>query len=273
MAPWRFFPALGSLGMLLALTGCKVVSLADWKAIEAQTNSLTEQNRALAAQLDNLQVHARNIEDKLMRAEQELALREDQLGLERKQLANYRNERQQLHEQFQQLIDRRTAISPELSKRLAQLSQRYPSLKFDPQTGISKLDTDILFDFGTADLKPEAERVLAELVEALKLPEAQDLRVMVVGHTDDRQLVKKPARDKYRNNFHLSTERALAVSEVLVRLGLPEGRVGVAGFGDHQPVAPNVSPSERQKNRRVELFVLAPQVPVVGWTETISSLY
>jgi len=273
MLPLRLLPAFGSLAAVALCCGCTVVPLAQWKAVKSQAETLGERNRVLSAELENLQVHARNTEDQLMRTEQDLALLEKQLGLDRKQLANYQNEREQLHEQFQDLIGRRTSLPPEVAARLTQIAQRYPSLKFDSQTGVSKLDTDILFDFGTSELKPEAERVLGELVQVLKMPEASDLKVMVVGHTDDKHLAKKPARDKYRNNFHLSTERALAVSEVLTHLGLPEERMGVAGFGAHQPIAPNVSPTDRQKNRRVELFVLAPQVPVVGWTETIPSVY
>jgi chemotaxis protein MotB len=273
MMAFRLLSLSGSVTALVLLSGCTVVSTSQWTGMKTQVDSLAEQNRTLTAQLDNLQVHARNTEDKLIRAEQDLALREEQLGLDRKQLANFRNEREQLHHQFQEVVNRRAPLPPEVSSRLAEMSSRYPSLKFDPQTGISKLDTDILFDFGTSELKPGAEKMLGELVEVLKQAEAQDLKIMVVGHTDDKQVAKKPARDRFRNNFHLSTERALAVSEILSRLGLPEERMGVAGFGASQPIAPNLSAADRQKNRRVELFVLAPNVPVVGWAETTPSLY
>ena len=60
---------------------------------------------------------------------------------------------------------------------------------------------------------------------------------------------------------------------MLNRFGVADSRIGVAGFGASQPVAPNVTAKDRQKNRRVELFVLAPEVPVVGWTDSIPSVY
>ncbi|HYW81051.1 MAG TPA: OmpA family protein, partial [Thermoguttaceae bacterium] len=161
----------------------------------------------------------------------------------------------------------------EVSQRLTELSQRYPSLQFDPTTGISKLDTDILFPSGDTRVRPDAEQVLGELVDVLKLPEAADLKIMVVGHTDNQQIAKKPAREKFPNNFHLSASRALAVADVLQEHGLQQRRIGVAGFGPHQPIAPNVTYQDRQKNRRVEIFVVNRDVPVVGWVDSIPSVY
>jgi chemotaxis protein MotB len=255
------------------LTGCTALTGVDYQALKSQNQALAERNRAQAAELENLQVHTRNTEDQLMRAEQDLALLDEQRGLDRQQLANYQTERDRLHEQFQGLMDHRSKVPPSVSGRLAEISAKYPSLRFDPKTGISKLDTDILFDVGTADLKPGAEQVLGELAGVLKSNEARDLKIMVVGHTDDQPIGRKPARDKFHDNFQLSTDRALAVSSMLSKFGVADSRMGVAGFGASQPVAPNLSAKDRQKNRRVELFVLSPEVPVVGWTDSIPSVY
>lgn len=269
----RPLPACALLGMLAALSGCAVVPKSQLNALKAQNQSLAEQKRAQTAQIENLQIHARNTEDQLMRTEEDLALLEEQLGLDRSQLVNYRQERDQLHEQFMGLLGGRPGMPSAVSGRLAEISQQYSSLQFDPQTGIAKLDTDVLFDVGTTELKPGARQVLGELVGVLNVPAARDLKLMVAGHTDDRLIAKKPVREKYPNNFHLSAARALAVADELRRLGLADERIGVAGFGPHQPIAPNITPKDRQKNRRVELFVMAPEVPVIGWTETIPTVY
>ena len=205
--------------------------------------------------------------------DEELALMEETLDLERRQLANVEQQQDLVQNQILGLAGRRAAIPAELSNRLANISRTYPNLKFDPSTGISKLDTDILFDTGSADLKPGAEQLLAQLAQVLDAPESRDLKILVAGHTDDRPVARKPARDKYDNNFDLSTERALAVASTLRRLGLGEHRIAVAGFGCHQPVAPNLTDTDRRKNRRAELFVMVPDVPVIGWTETTPGLY
>jgi len=156
---------------------------------------------------------------------------------------------------------------------LAAISKDHPSLHFDPQTGVAKLDTDILFDSGKDELKPGAAKLLAEMARVLNASDAADLRLMVVGHTDDQPIAKTQGNEAFPTNFHLSTARALAVAKELRRQGVKHDRMGVAGFGSHQPIAPNTSAAERHKNRRVELFVLAPDVPVVGWTETMPSMY
>jgi len=96
---------------------------------------------------------------------------------------------------------------------------------------------------------------------------------LIVGHADDRQIAKKPVRDLFSDNFHLSLCRANQVARVLQQSGLDSRRIGVAGYGPNQPIAPNTTPEGRQKNRRVEIFLMAQEVPVIGWTESIPALY
>ncbi len=260
------------LTLLAILSGC-LVPASQLTAIEGQNTALTDRNRALEARIENLDVHTRNTEDLLIRTEEDLALLEKRSGLDRKQVANYRYERDKIHEQFQGLFNGPSGLTPEARGQLAEISKRYPNLNFDPVTGACKLDTDILFDQGEDTLKPGAEGVLSELVRVLQSPDGRDLRVVVVGHTDDRLIAKKPAREKYSDNFRLSTARAHTVGDRLRKLGLAHERMIVIGAGPHQPIAPNTSEEDRRKNRRVELFVMAPNVPVIGWTETIPSLY
>jgi flagellar motor protein MotB len=159
-------------------------------------------------------------------------------------------------------------LPPSVNQQLALWAQQYPNLSFDPETGVSKCDMDVLFDSGQVELRPAARQMLVELAQVLQRSEAKDLKIMVVGHTDNQRIVSVAARERYPNNFHLSTARALAVADVLRTQGLPDQRIGVAGFGAHEPVADNQSAVDRQKNRRVEIFVMPRDVPVVGWGES-----
>jgi chemotaxis protein MotB len=132
---------------------------------------------------------------------------------------------------------------------------------------------DVLFDSGRAEIRAEAEPMLDEFANLLKSPEARELRVMVVGHTDNRRIGKRETRERYPDNWHLASARALAVAEYLQERGVREEQLGVTAFGKHQPIASNQSAAERQRNRRVEIFITGPNTPIVGWTETTTDLY
>ncbi len=261
------------IALSVALPGCLFVPKSQWNTSQAENRALKEQNRAQLTEIENLKDHGHALENRLIRSEEQLALLQDRSKIDRRQLDSYEQERDGLYEQFQGMAYGRSRLPAELSRQLAELSRRYPSLQFDPETGVSKLDTDILFDSGEAVLKPGAEKLLDELVQVMKSPAAGNLKIMVAGHTDNQLIAGRGAREKYPDNFHLSTARALAVSDRMKRAGLPEQRMAVAGFGPYQPIASNASAQDRQKNRRVELFIMAPDVPVVGWSESTPSVY
>jgi chemotaxis protein MotB len=240
------------LNLLCALGGCQWCSQSRFDACQAQNRTLNEEKKAQLAEIENLKIHAHNVEDQLIRAEEELAKSDEQSGPR---------------------YGRGNHVPNGISGRLADLARRYPSLQYDPKTGISKLDTDVLFASGQADLKPAAEKMLTEFAQILESPEAEQLKIMVVGHTDAQAIKGREVRERYPDNWHLSAGRALAVAQRLRQAGIPEDRMGIAGFGQHQPVSPNDTAESRQKNRRVEIFVVGPDTPVVGWTETLGSLY
>jgi chemotaxis protein MotB len=253
------------------LAGC-MVPQTQLTAAQTQNHVLTLQNQAQLAEIENLKHHTADVQEQLARAEHDLAQLQEQSQLDQARLTNFRHERDELHEQFKGVANAKV-LPPGVSKQLTDLAARYPNLHYDPATGVAKLDTDVLFDSGQIELKPAAQALLGELSHVLETPEAGQLRVMVVGHTDNQRIVGVAAGEHFSNNFHLSTGRALAVADLLRRQGLSERRIGVAGFGPYQPVATNDSAGQRQKNRRVEIFVMTPDVPVVGWSDSLPSVY
>ncbi len=253
---WGF--SIAAAGALALVAGCYVPK-SDLVNEQTTNRVLVEQNRAYLAQIDNLKVHSHDVEDQLIRAEHDLTAR-DQTDPNRAALAGNAGVRTGLPN------GRRLPAA--VNQQLALWAQQYPNLSFDAETGVSKCDIDVLFDSGQAELRPAARQMLVELAQVLERSEAKDLKVMVVGHTDNQRIVGVSMRDKYPNNFHLSTARALAVADVLRGQGLNDQRIGIAGFGSHEPLTDNQSAVDRQKNRRVEIFVLPRDVPVVGWGET-----
>ena len=210
---------------------------------------MAEQNRAQLAEIENLKTHSRTLED---RADPQRGaswpLSQERAGLEQQAIGKATSASATgCTSSSRAWPSDAAACRPTSGQQLAELSQRYPSLQFDPETGISKLDTDILFDSGEAVLKPGAEQLLDELVHVLKSPAAGDLKIMVAGHTDNQSVAGKAVREKYPNNFHLSTARALAVADRMKRAGLPEQRLGVAGFGPASRSPPTPPPKTARR--------------------------
>ena len=112
----------------------------------------------------------------------------------------------------------------------------------DNQLKVS-VPSDISFDSGRADIKPEMRPVLDKLTTNLD----PKVRMTVVGHTDST------GTDAI--NDALSIERAQSVRNYLSVRGVDAQRIAVQGRGSHEPVANNTSDSGRAQNRRVEIFL------------------
>jgi outer membrane protein OmpA-like peptidoglycan-associated protein len=113
---------------------------------------------------------------------------------------------------------------------------------------IVQLKNDILFDSGSAALKPEAIEQIGQLGGILA--KYSDDRVRIEGHTD--------AQGTEKLNEELSLRRADAVRSVLVQHGVQEAQISALGLGEVRPVADNATKEGRAKNRRVELHIDVP---------------
>lgn len=106
----------------------------------------------------------------------------------------------------------------------------------------------ILFEFNSAQLRPEGEALLEKLGVALKTPELDSFRFAVQGHTD--------SVGSASYNERLSIRRADTVLVFLTDAGVPTTRLEASGMGEQEPVASNEDSQGRQRNRRVEIVNL-----------------
>ena len=115
------------------------------------------------------------------------------------------------------------------------------------------LSDKVLFDSGSARLKPGIFPALQEFAESVrKMP--NDL--LIEGHTDNVPL----RHGRYGSNMELSMARAYSVVQYLVdKAGINPKRLSGAGYGDHRPVAPNDTPEHRALNRRIEISLIRSQ--------------
>ncbi|MEA2909840.1 MAG: OmpA-OmpF porin, family [Bradyrhizobium sp.] len=103
----------------------------------------------------------------------------------------------------------------------------------------------IRFESGRATIDPDSAGLLDRLIEtALRCP---TVNIEIAGHTDT------DGEDAF--NQALSERRAQAVSDYLVKAGLPADRFAAMGYGSTQPVATNDTDEGKAQNRRIEFTV------------------
>jgi chemotaxis protein MotB len=149
-------------------------------------------------------------------------------------------------------LERLVSQENELAKQLEQeIKNGEIRLKKFHDKLIINIDNRISFDSGSAELKSEVFKALDKIGKILEnYPEN---RIMVEGHTDTDKIVG----GKFRDNWDLSTERALAVlRNMLKNKNLDKSRFAAAGYGEFNPIVPNDTAENKALNRRVDIVVI-----------------
>src|SRR5712672_2941428 len=115
--------------------------------------------------------------------------------------------------------------------------------------------SEVFFDTGKSTLdKPEGRAELDALASALlelekKIPGEIAWVLRVDGHTDVRPI----SSPQFKNNWELSSARAISVVQYLVGKGVSPQRLVAAGFGEFQPIESEKTEEAFPRNRRIEL--------------------
>jgi chemotaxis protein MotB len=155
-----------------------------------------------------------------------------------------------------QLLGQRQSIESKLNGALFEDMRANLVTVTQDERGVTvHLAEELLFSSGDATLKNTSLGSLDLLASVLKgLPN----EIRVEGHTDNLP-ISTPA---YPSNWHLSVARAMNTGNYLLsRHGLKPEKVTIVGYSQYRPLAPNISDSDRAKNRRVDIVIVAAQVP------------
>lgn len=233
---------------------------------QLRAQQLFQQNKTLAMERNGMGATAAQLAADKQALEQQYLAAKQSLDSANARLGNLANSNSQLEEKMRTLMVKggNNPLSPDSNRRLDEMRKKYKEFDFDPQTGVSKFSTDLLFASGSDEVQPRAKQILDEFASIMNQGDARNLKVLVSGHTDDKPVKRTATADKHHDNMGLSAHRALSVMRALRKSGIAEGRMGISGYGPHQPVESNSSEQTRQKNRRVEIYVLAPDQPVAS---------
>jgi chemotaxis protein MotB len=114
--------------------------------------------------------------------------------------------------------------------------------------------SEVLFDTGSAALRPEGKVELDKLATALaelekQIPPEIAWVLRIDGHTDVRPI----SSPQFPSNWELSSARAISVVQYLISKGISPQRLVAAGFGEFQPLDTAQTEDAYRRNRRIEL--------------------
>ena len=133
------------------------------------------------------------------------------------------------------------------SQQITSLTRQLENLQLrQTESGVVVTLGDVLFASGQVHLVDGGRSSLEEVVDLLQTEPNKKIRVE--GHTD--------SRGDAEANLRLSQQRAEAVREALISLGVAGDRVTAAGMGEDFPIASNDDEAGRARNRRVDVILL-----------------
>jgi len=137
-------------------------------------------------------------------------------------------------------------LAPEIRENLL-------TVRDEADRSVIVLRGDGLFESGADAIRSQYLPVLSRVADALNSVQGN---ILVTGYSDNVPI----KTIKYPSNWELSQARADAVKKLLDERLTNKLRVRAEGRGEADPVAPNDSPDNRARNRRVEITLLVSPV-------------
>jgi len=201
------------------------------------------------AQLNLLNQQIAALREQLTRISDALALSEAVRGEQETELADLgRRLNLALAERVQELARYRS----EFFGRLREVLGDNPNIRIAGDRFV--FQSELLFDSGSAELRPDGLRQVRQLVNTLnevapRIPEDLKWVLRIDGHTDRRPI----ATSQFPSNWELSVARALSIVRYMIALGVPPENLMAAGFGEFHPLDPADTARAWQQNRRIEI--------------------
>lgn len=159
-------------------------------------------------------------------------------------------------------IDKELEVDEELTGLKEDLEEYIETLGLGENIGIVpeergiviRFMDNVIFDSGSAVVKEESFKILDSVSEILNREEFEQRQIKVEGHTDSDPIYRSA---RFPTNWELSSARATNVLRYLVESSNISGeRISSSGYSYYRNIAPNDTPDNKAKNRRVDVVIL-----------------
>ena len=211
------------------------------EAAHAQTDQANARANELASKNSDLQKEVNN----LTRANQQVNTEYSQYrtGCEAtsKRLKD-------LQDELMEVVDVLDKVEKRIEEGMADFQSKGVDVDYRDGFVYVSMKDELMYKSGSANVQEEGKKALSNLATVLN--EYPKLKVIVLGHTDDKKF-KKGSGD----NWSLSTERANGIVRTLIDLNVDPARLTSGGQGKYRPLADNSTEEGRAQNRRTEIIL------------------
>ena len=157
----------------------------------------------------------------------------------------------QMDKMMKKMIMQMISVKNEVNEMVVSQGGTPVNLEEAEKGFLLRLPAELLFKPGSAKIENMDAILFIKRIAMIinKLPNT--LQINVRGHTDN---VPPGANSPFRDNWELSTARAVSVVKELVKDGVDPKRLSACGNSEYKPIATNATPEGRAKNRRVDLY-------------------
>ena len=227
--------------LIVAFTSC--VSTKKYKAAttDAQNaknsyDSLLKKTNDLQTQLNDALANSKTLSEERDRYQKEGETAKGQL--------------QELQGTVDDYVNNMQEVQKKVADRMADYADRGVNVQYKDGLVYITIEDALLYRSGSTRIGKDGETVLGTFASVIN--EYPNLKILVVGHTDDRA-------GRGRDNWTLSTERANSVVRALKNMmKIDPARMTAAGQAEYNAVADNSTEEGRAQNRRTEI-VLTPE--------------
>ncbi|MBR8462939.1 OmpA family protein [Campylobacter sp. faydin G-24] len=119
---------------------------------------------------------------------------------------------------------------------------------------IVRLPASLLFESGKANIQSDDVRLFLKRIAMVAAKMPSDVKVNVIGHTDNQ---KPDINSLYKDNWQLSTARAISVVQELLEDGVSADRLIASGRAAYEPFASNDTAEGKERNNRVDIHFVS----------------